>query len=262
MSEAAAYVPLMGFKPNEYTLHNAAPVPQTFRWAGLQFTLPPVDMVCEQSAIDFDGEKIPGSFVLVDTYSPDRDGLIPDRSSPPNWLAFEAIRNVLGVDPITKVARGTAALLGISFLPQRPTKDLVAKVREDGRRRWLQSQTEWANYTVAAYEARVAAARAAGVAAAPPDRDYAKAVEILKKAKGEVEPVVEEAGDEEMEFLAFAKARALEMAGKAADGKNVDRGQLAEELLQDPKVRAYLGRKFQIRKRGYLDVPGPPDQEG
>lgn len=258
MSQAGAYIPAMGFTPNRFTLHNASPEPQTFRWGGVQFTIPGVDMVGKDPARDVDGDPIPGTLMLEDTYAPDRDGIIPPLGTPPNWSAFEAIKSILGVDPATKVAGGVAAKGGISFLPNSPSKDLVARIREDGKRRYAESRVEWAQYTVAAYEARVAAARAVGAQAAPPDEDYSKAVQVLKKWKeglGKSEEVPLD--DEEMEFMAFAKARALEMASAASEGKNVDKAALAEELLLDPKVRTYLSRKYQIRKRGYMDVPVP-----
>lgn len=252
------YMPAMGFAPNRFTLHNAAPERRTFRWGGVQFTLPAIDEIGVAPAKDADGDLIPGSLILEDGYTTDRDGLTPERGTPPNWSAFEAIRNVLGVDPTTKVATGVAAKGGISFLPNSPTKDVIAAVREDGKRRYAESRVEWAQYTVSAYESRVAAARAVGLQAAPPDQDYAKAIQILKKRQEDLGKNVEVAADdEEIAFLAFAKARAMEMAEAAAVGKNIDKAALAEELIRDPKIRASLSRKFQIRQRGYVDVPTP-----
>jgi hypothetical protein len=97
-----------------------------------------------------------------------------------------------------------------------------------------------------------------GLQAPPPDQDYARAIQVLKKKQEEMGKSVEmPPDDEELAFLAFAKARAMEMAEAAAEGKNIDRTALAEELIRDPKVRANLSRKYQIRQRGYVDVPVP-----
>jgi hypothetical protein len=262
MSQAGAYIPSIGFSPNKFTLHNASPEPLTFRWAGLQFTLPAVDEVGKSPALDADGQPIPGSLILQDGYSVDRDGNLPAPGSPPNWSAFDAIRNVLGVDPNTKQATGVMAKAGVSFLPNTPSKDLIEKVREDGKRRYAESQVDWAQYTVSAYESRVAAARAVGQTAAPPDQDYAKAIQILKRHQARLaqdNKIEEIPGDEEIRLKAFIEAEAMEMAKEAAAGKDVDKAALAEKLMQDPKVRAYLGRKYSIRQRGYVGVPEVPE---
>lgn len=251
-------LPQFGYTPNRFTLHNASPEPVDLRWGGVTFTIPAVDVVGSKPALDIDGDPIPGTILLADGVVPDKDGVVGAPGSPPNWLAFEAIRNLLNVDPVTNVAKGSPAKAGISYLPASPTKDLVSAVRMDGKRRWDEHRVEWAQYTIAAYESRVANAKALGVPAAPPDQDYVKAVNLLKRHEAKFKAELAEMGetdDEEMAFLAFAKAKAMEMAEAAAVGKNVDKAQLAEELLKDPKVRAHLGRKFSIRQRGHIDVP-------
>ena len=210
MSQAGAYIPSIGFSPNKFTLHNASPEPLTFRWAGLQFTLPAVDEVGKSPALDADGQPIPGSLVLQDGYSVDRDGNLPAPGSPPNWSAFDAIRNVLGVDPNTKQAIGVIAKAGVSFLPNTPSKDLIEKVREDGKRRYAESQVEWAQYTVSAYESRVAAARAVGQTAAPAEdaSDPYDTMEVLHVFSCEMVPGVTE---EQIDTIAQQKLKALRL---------------------------------------------------
>jgi hypothetical protein len=194
--------------------------------------------------------------------------MVPPLGSPPNWSAFEAIRNVLGVNASTKKAEGVLAKAGVSYLPNTPTKDVIAFVRADGEARYREYQLEWAEHTVGAYEAVVQKAREVGVVPRPPGKDYLKATVILGAQKRVIEqsmrvPNPQATDDEEMEFEVYAKAAAMELAAKGAEGKNVDKAQLAEELLKDPKVRAHLSRKFSIRQRGHLDVPEPEaPQEG
>lgn len=251
-------IPAFGYSPNRFTLHNASPERIDLKWGGVVFTLPAVDEVGPKAAVDVDGDPIPGTLMLADGIVADKDGVVPPQGSPANWLAFEAIRNLLGVDPITKVATGASAKAGLSYLPNSPSKDLVKTVRADGQARYDAHRLEWAQYTVSAYESRVSNAKMLGVPVAPPDQDYVKAILLLKKQESKLKAQITEADlgdDEEIAFMAFAKARAMEMAEAAAAGKNVDKAQLAEELLKDPKVRAHLGRKFSIRQRGHLDVP-------
>lgn len=260
----ALHMPILGYARNEFTLHNASPNQLDWKWGGRMFTLPPVDIVGPRAAKYDDGEPIPGTLVLEDSWVPGPDGDIDGRR-PPNWLAFEAIRNVLGVDPETKQAVGVAAKSGISFLPPKPSRELVAFVLEDGKRRYEESQMVWADSVVAGFQTAIQKCREAGVAPPPPSSDYMKAVTLLEKRKKQIEAQLnavlpEEAPDaNEIEFLAFAKARAMEMATKAAAGKEIDRAALADELLQDPDVRGALQRQYnyRIRKKGYMDVPTP-----
>lgn len=259
-------VPLFGFAPNRFTLHNASPHRIDLRWGGVQFTVPPIDEVGPKPAIDADGDPIPGTVLLEDSLVTDATGSIPPAGSPPNWLAFEAVRNLLGVDTVTKEATGEVAKAGVSFVPNSPDKSVVAAIRADGQRRYQEHLLEWAQYTVSAYESRVQSAKMAGVQPAPPDQDYARALLVLRKHEAKLRETMGAGAPEdpeEIRVLAVAKARAMEMAKEAAAGKDVDHQKLAEELLQDPKTRAYLLSKgYRIRKRGHLDVPDAGGAEG
>lgn len=266
-SAATMHMPDLGFQPNRFTLHNATPERIDMRWGGLAFTLPAVDEVGPKSAQYEDGTPIPGTLVLQDAITTDRDGIVPPLGSPPNWLAFEAIRNVLGVDTITKKAEGALAKAGVSFLPNSPTREVVAFVRADGEKRYQEHLLDWAEHTVSAYQAIVQKSREVGVVPAPPGRDYMKATVILSERRKTLEKTMQAAPstveeDAEMEALTFAKAKAMELAEKAAAGKGIDRKALAEEIMQDPEMRAYLMQKgYRIRKKGHLDVPAPEEPQ-
>ncbi len=260
-------VPELGYRLNRFTLHNSSPEEMTLMWAARPFTLPARDQVGPKAAKYDTGEPIPGTLVLEDGWTVSADGTIPT-GGPPNWLAFEAIRNVLGVDPITKKATGVYAKAGISFLPDAPSKELVQKIVADGMHRYEESQIVWADSVVAGFQVAIQRSKEAGMAPPPPSSDYLKATVLLEKRKKEIEALYGKASetppdDAELEFLAFAEAAAMEMATKAAAGKEVDKAELANKLLQDPEVRAHLQRKYQyrIRKKGYEGVPGP-DEEG
>lgn len=255
-------LPQFGWTPNKFTLHNAAPKPVVIRWAGLQFTLPPRDGVVKFSAKYEDGTPIPGTLVLQDSYSPDRDGRIPNPDEPPNWSAFEAIRNVLGIDPSTKEAISPFAKAGISFLPTNPTKDVVDNVVADGRRRYEEHRVEWAEQTVAGYLDAVQKAREANVPPPPDTRDYNIAREILAKyhKQEQLATLDDAASNDEAEMQAFIEAEAMTMAKRASKDKDIDETELARKLLENPVVRKNLQRNFRIRKVGHLDVPTGPEE--
>lgn len=238
-----------------YTLHNGTPKAITAKWASRSFTIPACDALGTEPARYANGQPIPGTLVLGDGWTLNAEGHVP-QGGPPNWLASEAIRNILGIDAETGEAIGDYARAGISFLPENPSPELVAQVAEDGRRRYVESMRGWARETIAGYESAHEKAKMAGVDAKPFGRDYAEAVSILKQEdadnRGQVSvPVAPEADvDGDVEFLVFAKAKALELANKGAKNMDVNREALAEELLQDEGVMTYLRKNYRISKIG------------
>lgn len=265
-SDAMPYIPPFRVTPNEYSLHNAAPETFDLQWGGLRFTIPAVDVVGTKAAAYDTGEKIPGTCVLKDAGAPGREGIVESK----NWRAEDAIRNVLGIDLETGKATGVAARHGISFLPDKPTRQLVAEVREHGERRWHDSQVEWAEREVASYQGAIEKSKEAGVIPPRPGKDYRKALTILDRYHKEIDKVFGRAAeetveavthDDEIEMEVYLKAAALQMAGKVAAEKEVDKNVLADEMLQDPKIRKHLQKKFSIRKKGHTEAgsfPVPP----
>jgi hypothetical protein len=263
---SAVEIPQFGWTPNKFILHNAAPKPVDIRWCGLQFTLPAVDQLGARAASFADGRVIPGTLVLSDAHCVTRDGEFPPPDSPPNWSAFEAIRNVLGINPITRQAESPHAQAGISFLPNSPSEDVFQAVKADGERRYQESLVAWANDVVHNQRVATEKAQQAGLAAPPAGSDYMKAITILERHRKTVEKdlnlgrLEEASGDDELEILAIAKAKAMEMAEKNAVGKSIDKNKLAEEYMQDPQIRQHLMNVgYRIRKKGHADVPDPAE---
>jgi len=255
-TQPTSYVPQY-FKPEPraYTLHNASPDSFDIRWGGLMFTVPGVNEVGPKPAVYDDGEPIPGTCVLVDASSYGPDGTVMRG----NWRAEDAIRNVLGIDPETGHATGMAARHGISFLPPKPSKQLVVKIREDGEKRWYESQVEWAEHETAAYQVAIERAKDAGALPPTPGKDYRRAVTILERHHKRIDAMfgkAEEVGekishDDEIEMEVWLKAKAIQLAEKAATDMEVDKTKVAEEMLADPKIRRHLQKQWSIRKRGY-----------
>lgn len=261
----AQYVPQFVKKPNRFTLHNATPEELTIRWAGLQFSIPPCNVVDpKHTAVDADGDPIPGTYVVSDGYAPLVDGSYPKGGSY-NWFAADVIQHALGINPDTGVAEGPFAMKGISFLPTSPTKEMVKNLVAEGKQRYDAFLVEWAQYEVAAQQTQESLATRAGRQPVPPGKDYSKALLILKKFEtlqarqvGMTEQQVEEDSMEEsIEFKTFALAQALKLAEKAAAEQQVDKNKLAESLMEDPQVKKHLQKQYRIRKVGHL----PDEQE-
>lgn len=258
MSTAVA----MPYQPNfapvrqKFLLINSSPEQVVLRWGGLQLTLPPTDAVGHRPGMYDNGKHIPGSYLIQDAYTFNADGTIPPNGSPPNWLATEAIRSLLGINPNTGEAISPFAMKGISVMAEAPTEEMVEAVKSEGRIRYEQFQWDWANETVTGYEVARDKAATAGVNARPPGQDYHRAMAILTNQKDAHPSVSQEAVDEQfLQQEADLRVLALELAEKAAKGKDIDKGALADELLQDKAVRQQLKRKYSIRARGHMNVP-------
>lgn len=258
-SQALPYIPQFGYKPQHYGLHNASPEPVSIRWAGLAFTLPPADGFSHRPVFHDDGTPIPGTLAIADAYSSGADGNIKTSGSP-NWFASDAVRNLLGIDEKTGEATGIWAQRGVSVLPASPSKEQVAEIAKEGRERYQRFLVKWAEETVVGYQTHLERAKMAGVAAAPPGRDYQKAVTILEQWNkrmqeelGYSQKAIEEIGDEEdLEFRVYALAEAMKLSKQLAAEKDVDQTAMAERLLEDPVVRKNLQRKYRIRRVGHM----------
>lgn len=259
-TQAQPYIPNFGYQPQSYAVHNASPDPVSIRWAGLGFTVPGCEQFSPNPAIFDDGAPIPGTLSLSDAYTFDASGNIPQAGSVPNWFAAEAVKAMLGIDT-NGIATSPYSKRGISVLPHKPSRETVQQILEAGRARYQEFLVEWAQYTIMAWQEQAERSRRAGVAALPPGPDYHKAVVIVEKHNEEVKkhlgiaPKAAEIEDidDDLEFQAFATAEALMIAKKIAADKDVDLVELAEKMLENPKIRIPLQKKWSIRKRGHLE---------
>jgi len=258
------------FKPqiNQYTLHNATPEEIILKWGGLQMTVPPVDQIGPRAAKDPDGNLIPGTRIITDTYAATPDGHHPRKGDPPNWFAAAAIRNILKIDPVTGEALGSSARKGVSVLPGQPTAAMVAQAKADGKLRYDQFLVEWATDTVNAYAVARDRNTQAGYAPPPPGADYQKAIIILERSQKrmkaemgmvEIEQVdlQDEGTDEDLE--AWVLAEAMKRAKEPAEEMQIPQEDLAFQMLKNPKIRAALRKKgLRIRQVGHK---GMADEE-
>ncbi|MCP4900222.1 MAG: hypothetical protein GY906_24890 [bacterium] len=251
------------FKPQvqSFVLHNATPEALILKWGGLQMTVPPVDEVGHRPALDEHGAKIPGTFVIKDTYTVRADGHAPTKGDPPNWFASAAIKNILKIDTETGEATGSYAKKGISVLPASPTPTMLKEVKEAGRTRYDQFLITWATECINAYQTAREVNSRAGYAPPPPGQDYQRAIFVLEKSHakmkqdlGLVDTLSQDMDDDlDEEFETFALAEAMAKAKRAASAvPDVDPAELAAKLLENPDVRNKLKKKYRIRKVGHM----------
>lgn len=262
---AMPYMP--DFKPviNSYTLHNATPEEIVLKWGGLQMTIPPTEVVGPRAALDPEGNPIPGTRIISDTYTAiSGSGMTPKKGDPPNWFAAAAIKNILKIDPHTGEAVGKSAQKGVSVLPGSPTLTMIAQARAAGQERYQEFLVGWATDMVNSYQVARERNTQAGYAPPPPGADYQKSIVILEKSHAKMQremgmavPKVEdidlqdEGTDEELE--AWVLAEAMKRAKEPAEDMKLDQTELAAELLKNPKIRQALRKKgLRIRKVGHM----------
>lgn len=249
-----------------YTLHNAKAKRVEVMYIGNMMTLPAANEIHDRKAdTDADGDKIPGTYVIEDIYQ-----YIPEFGD--EVLLFDsakAVAHILGLhrgsDGKVTEASSPFAVGGISLLPRHATKDQIRVVAEaGGKRAWL-TRVRNAQDTIAAIDEKNARRKAAGMEPVHGGRewDQAKALvdqynEILRQdARAELvsAPETDAAIDEETEIAAISRAKAIELSNQyGASMSEVQRKQLFEELLNDPKIRAFAQKQFRFRRRGHEPI--------
>lgn len=263
---------VLQFEPqiHRYTLVNGGSKPIETYFNNLLYTVPPADQMDRpeqgkpygRAAFDADGDPIPGTVQIV-------DALEYDPETGKNKLVYDAtaaLYHILGLkEGADRRLRATSkvALMGVSYLPDKPSKDLIREVKAECAERAILFSAEAARNYVAGIDAKNAARQEAGMPPAPGGPEYKRAVMLLEKADErirqaldlETNGVTSQTTDEELdqspEFLAFAEAEAMKLAKGAAEGKDIDEVKLAENLLAKPAVRRGLLKSFRIRKVGH-----------
>lgn len=261
-TQQQVYIPQFGYQPRSFAVHNAGDEAVSVRFAGLAFSLPPTDAFSHNPAIYEDGAPIPGTLSLADAYTFDANGQIPPQGGQPNWFAAEAVKHMLGIDS-QGIATSPYAKRGLSVLPDKPSRQLVEQIAAAGRSRYLAFLVEWSQYTVMAWQDQAERSRRAGVPALSPGPDFYKATIIIeqhnvemKKKLGYAPQAAEvENLDDDLEFQTFAMAEALALAKGIAQEKGVSEVELAEKMMENPRIRLQLQKKYSIRKRGHLEQP-------
>lgn len=262
MSTAAFKVDIpaqqVDFRPpiNSYTLHNAKDKEVDMMYGGNLYIIPPCDRIGLYSDTDSEGKSIPGTLVITDVYMSEGgiDRLHID--------AKAVVRHLLGLVVKGNEVEATSAfaLSGISILPRHATPETVAAVAKSGAERSFLAQVSQARYTVQSIDETNAKRKAAGMEPIHGGPDWERAKFLIEKygelarkeAEAKVLPFQEDEIDVEIELMAIARAKAMELVEKAAEGKNIDKKMLFNELINDPEIRKWSQKEWSIRRRGHL----------
>jgi hypothetical protein len=224
-------------------------------------TLPARDEIHPHHAgVDADGDPIPGSYVMSDVYT-----IVPELGD--EILTFDAARavaHILGIrlDKNKKMSEATSRLAhsGVSLCPMNPTKAVWQQIAEEGGKRSFLVDVDNARILISDIATRDSLLQQHGKQAPPGGAEYDRAVFLLQqynemtRGKTYVPPLEAEAASasEELELDVFIKARAMELATKAAASTQVRNVDLAKSMLEDPVILSKLRAEgIRIRKRGY-----------
>lgn len=247
-----------------FVLMNSKKRQVTVMFIGNMFLIPAANVITEHSDVDADGTPIPGSYVVEDHY-------VVDPMSNEEFMILDSARaviHIMGLNPgpngMATTASSPLALGGISLLPRHAAREMWMTVAREGERRAFLSDVDRARAFFKQLEETNSKRKAANM---PATDDYnpaeyerysfliAEYKRLFKQDAVEAPTAVEEDSDlDEIEFMAFAKAKTMEIANRTTTAETVDKTKLAMELLDDPAVRIKLQKLYKIRKRGAMPV--------
>jgi hypothetical protein len=258
---------LVSFRPalRSFTLLNSSPKEKVAQACSNVFTLPPVHKIGHKFDTDADGDPIPGSYVIEDIldFNPETgdDVLVLNSARVVSLI----LGLVAGPSGFATAAHSPFALGGISLIPRHAPKSVWQAVAKQGETRAMEARIARARESQRALMETNAKRKGFGLDPLPPTLDEMRDTTLLKEhdrllraqAEAELAPHREAAElqeiEDEIEFEAYLKVESLRLAEKAAQGKEVDRLKLAEELMTDPKVRMGLQKRYKIQKKGNME---------
>ena len=238
-------------------VHWAGQKEKDFGFGGNWWTCPPCDVLGATPGLDADGDPIPGTTRVEDQYFAP-NGMEGRPDGDPIFMSCDIIiKNVFGFDAGTGKLTSELAIAGLSYIPNNASKADIAAIVADGTDRWKEKDLVNAQAIVASFEARIDKARSSGAMPPPPGLPYRKAVAKLeaysKAIMQDTDPASDTLSMDQIEFMAFAQAKARELALKAGENlSEKSRIELADDLLKQPEVLAGLERehKIEIQRRG------------
>ena len=254
----------------EFILHNCTIDRVELMYGGETKWLPPCDRTTAAtpgnphsfaSGKDADGDVIPGSLVFTDLYDTDPTSGVEISV----WNAWDAVKALLGVDPLTGIATGPYAQRGISLIPPQTSKEEIANIAAAARIRFRQFSIEQARSIVAGHDADNSRRKRHGNSEVPGDSKYEEALNILETARrGEKERVNRLMGDGPLQTVApdsgqaaslpdpdeeglveFLRDRVMEMA---AETNVSDRHALVDKFLGDPENMKVIKARYKMKK--------------
>lgn len=224
--------------PRSYVVHNATDGRVEVQWNSVAFTLPPFDVVIEDtkenttrhSAKDATGAYIPGTLVLSDQYRAADPWLGGQELL---WSASEAIKSALGIDTNTGEASSVLAAKGVSLLPVEAPPELVKQVTEAGRKRYEEFRIVEAEQVVNAHEAANMTRKGMGMPEIPGDERYIMSSMVLKTHRNRI-------SEKTRKMLNLAADYPTVEAPKETE---LDVAALADKLLNNPEFAKIMKQR-------------------
>lgn len=251
-----------------FVLHNAKAKRVEVMFVANLMTLPAVDEIHDRkAAVDADGDKIPGTYVVEDLYV-----FVPEIGD--EVLIFDsakAVAHILGLrrGPDGKFTEASShfATGGVSLLPRVPTKEQWKAVAADGMNRAWLTRVKNAQQLILDVDEMNAKRKAAGMEAVHGGQEWVKASALIREynellqqdARKEIGiagvSAVDDKIDEEVELAALVRAKALELSQKYGAGmSDSQKKALFDQLMDEPAVRAHAQKEHRFRRRGHQPI--------
>jgi hypothetical protein len=234
--------------PKDFIVINPSEEWQCIVSSPVEFVVPPrnVSVTAEThqgtdnlSAVDHDGDTVPGTLVVGDVR--DEGRLV--------WNAAEGLRAALGINANGEYATGLG-LRGLAVLPAGATREEIEEVRAQGIERLNAASVESARATVAAHDEKNDIRRRLNMPLLPGDDTYVKASLLLGKLTAshasEIEESLAPTADDDDGLMVFAREKARAVAAKVPD-TNVE--EVASEILKDAEALKLIKKQYRTNLR-------------
>lgn len=235
-----------------YTIYNTGDEEVNLRFWGMNITIPEYTRTwkntrSQKTAIDADGDEIPGSMLVHDVWQQDDVG-----TRTHIWSADQAIRHFFQIDPHTGQPAGPYYARGLSLLPDKPSKDDIRKIFKEGRAKYETWLVEQARVVISAHDNANALRIRAGNPPQPSGEDYLRATLLLQtvsevrrkdiedRMKGiRPDPTLNDTDRERLRSVAEDTAK---VTGEKAED-------IFDTMLKDPKTPEMLRRLRLVQTR-------------
>lgn len=237
--------------PKDFIVINPCDEWQQIISSPVEFSVPPRDVAVTKathnggdafSAVDSDGDPVPGTLVITDVWS---DGVLI-------WNASVGLRTALGVSPSGEYKTGLG-LKGLAVLPSGATREEIEEVRAQGVERLNASRVQSARDTVAAHDEKNEIRRRLNMPLLPGDDEYVKASLLLNRLTAshasEVEERIDPLADDDDGLMRFAREKARQVAEKIPE-TNVD--VVASEILKDADALKLIKKQYRSKMRARI----------
>lgn len=239
--------------PKEYVLVNPTDETIEFSYDGETRRVPAYNVVVKphpkfddvpHSALDENGEYIPGTLVVKDIFGALNEAL---GGSERLWNAAEAIKHCLGIDTKTGAASGKFSERGLTVGPRSYTRSVIDGLKTTGRGRYEIWRINDAEETMRAHESKNAVRQRLGMPEVAGDESYRKAALLVNMANKRGEKLMQESFDVSFSEDHTEKQGAVTSLADGVDALSFeDKKALFEKLMEGTDVNK-LSERYYVR---------------